>query len=68
MTMSKTIALTGVVGALFVTSVVGQLSCVQLNDTNLSSCPCGDARLAFTLEGETAVTANMVSECVSKWA
>ena len=62
MTMSKKRALVGVVGALIVASVMGQPSCVQLNDTNLSSCPCGDASLTFTLEGETAVAVNTVSE------
>ena len=62
MTMSKKRALVGVVGALIVASVMGQLSCVQLNNTDFSSCPCGDASLTFTLGGETSVAMNTVSE------
>ena len=60
MTLSK-ITLIGALSALAVTSVVGQLSCVQLNATDLSSCSCSDASLTFTIEGETTVSANTVS-------
>lgn len=48
------------VGALTVAGVMGQSSCVQLNATDFSSCPCEDATLTFTLEGETTVAANTV--------
>ena len=58
------IKLVGALSVLSVASVMGQSSCVQLNATDLSSCPCDDATLTFTLEGETSVQANTVSECV----
>lgn len=63
MTMSA-IKLVGALSFLSVTSVMGQSSCVQLNATVFSSCPCTDATLTFTLEGETTVAANTVSQGV----
>lgn len=65
MEMSKT-KLVGMLSVLAATSVMVQSSCVQLNTTNtqLSSCPCEDAALKFTLEGETTVASHTVSERV----
>ena len=63
MAMCK-IKLVGALSVLTVASGMGLSSCVQLNATDLSSCPCDDAILTFTLEGETSVQANTVSECV----
>ena len=63
MTMSK-MKLLGALSAMTVASVMSQSSCVQLNATDLSSCPCDDATLTFTLEGETSVEANTVNRCV----
>ena len=61
------IKMVGALSALAVASVMGQsASCVRLNATSLSPCPCDDATLTFTLEGETSVQANTVSEWV--WA
>lgn len=57
----STIKLVGILSMLTVTSVMGQSSCVQLNSTQLSSCPCEDTTLMFTLEGETTIAANTVS-------
>lgn len=67
MTMSK-IKLMGALGALTVVGVMGQSSCVQLNATDFSSCPCEDATLTFTLEGETTVAANTVSKRVLSYS
>ena len=53
-------ALVGVLSALAATRVTSQ-SCVQLNGTSLSSDPCDDAFLTFTLEGEVTVAENTVS-------
>ena len=58
------IKLVGALSVLTVASVMGQSSCVQVNTTELSSCPCNDATLTFTLEGTTTVAANTVSELV----
>lgn len=63
MGMSK-IKLVGMLSMLTVTRVMGQASCVQLNTQKFSSCPCEDATLAFTLEGETTVAAHTVREWV----
>lgn len=63
MAMSK-IKLVGMLGVLTVTSVMVQSSCVQLDSTQLSSCPCDDATLTFTLEGETSIASNTVSAWV----
>ena len=61
MTMSM-IKLVGALSVLTVASVMGQQSCVQLNTTDLSSCPCDDATLTFTVEGTTSVEDNTVRE------
>ena len=61
MTLPK-VMLVGALGALTVAGVKGQSSCVQLHATDFSSCPCENAILTFTLEGETTVAANTVSE------
>lgn len=58
--MSK-IKLMCALSVLTVAGVVGQLSCVQLNATDLAVCACEDASLTFTIEGETTVAANTVS-------
>eukprot|EP00904_Undaria_pinnatifida_P002780 jgi/Undpi1/12502/HiC_scaffold_5.g02173.m1 len=60
MTVSK-MKLVGALSALSVGSVMGQTSCVQVNSTAFASCPCVDASLTFTLEGETTVAANTVN-------
>lgn len=36
-------------------------SCVKTFDAAFSPCPCDDATLTFTMEGETTVAANTVS-------
>lgn len=62
MTTSK-IKFVGALSVLAVAGVVGQSSsCVRLNATELSSCPCDEAALTLTLEGETSVEANTVSQ------
>lgn len=64
MTMSK-LKLVGAISALAVAGVMGQSeSCVQLNATELSSCPCDEATLKFTLEGTTSIEDNTVSQSV----
>lgn len=63
MTTSK-MKLVGALCALTAGSVMGQNSCVQVNATVFASCPCVDASLTFTLEGETTIAANTVSERV----
>lgn len=65
MTMSA-IKLVGALSALTVSGVMGQTSCVQVNSTAFSSCPCTDATLTFTLEGETTIAGNTVSEWVER--
>ena len=56
-----TIKLVGMLSVLTGTGVMGQ-SCVQLNATEILSCPCDDATLKFTLEGQTTVASHTVSE------
>ena len=64
MAMPK-LKLVGALSVLAVADVMGQsASCVQINSTMLSSCPCDDATLTFTLEGETSIVANTVSGSV----
>ena len=58
------IKLVGMLSVLTVTSVMVQSSCVQLNATELSSCPCDGATLTFTLEGKTTLAAHTVRELV----
>lgn len=60
--MTFKMKLVGALSAMAVGSVMGQKSCVQVNSTDFSSCPCEDAVLKFTLEGDTTVAANTVSE------
>lgn len=59
--MVAKLKLVGALSAMIVGNVMGQKSCVQVNSTDFSSCPCQDAVLKFSLEGQTTVVANTVS-------
>lgn len=61
-TVFKMVAALTFLVALTTSGVMGQHSCVQVNSTEFSSCPCADATLMFNQEGKTMLASNTVSQ------
>eukprot|EP00904_Undaria_pinnatifida_P000567 jgi/Undpi1/10510/HiC_scaffold_29.g12960.m1 len=60
-TVFKMVAALTFLVALTTSGVMGQHSCVQVNSTEFSSCPCADATLMFNQEGKTMLASNTVN-------